>query len=120
VEAIIMRRVMLITLLAAVAFVVAPTVSAGEIYGKITKDGRSIGKGVMIHIVHQKTNSLYTCKTDTTGRYKIFVKKTGKCTLEIKRGGPYLKTTVYSFVQPNGYDFDIYVDRDNKLRMRSQ
>lgn len=83
---------------------------AGEIFGSIKSDGKSIGKGVKIEL--QAGQKTYKAETDSYGSYRCFVQEKGKCTLRVLYDGQTLPIEVYSYAGSTRYD--LIVDKSAK------
>jgi hypothetical protein len=93
-----MRRV-LATLLLIVAF---PAL-AGEIYGTITEDGKSVGEGLVVQGRCGDTE-YPAVKTDRAGAYRLVLHEKGKCTVTVHHKGQAPAIEVAS------YDTGVQVD----------
>jgi hypothetical protein len=93
-----------------------PTVAfGGQIYGTLTVDNRSVGRGVQVAIACDTGNGAGV--TDDYGAYKVFVKK-GKCTLKVYYGGQELLFALYSYDDPVRYDFDVVRGGDGRYFLK--
>lgn len=90
-------------------------VSAGQIYGQITENGRSVQKDVPVKIACGSAPPI-TARTDRFGSYQIFVRSTGRCQITIMLGDAGLTQRVVSYANPTRYNFDI-VGRGNQRRL---
>ena len=87
----------------------------GQIFGTLTVDNKSVGKGVKITIECGTANG--AGETDDYGSYKIFVPK-GKCTLKVIYGGQEILFGIYSYDDPVRYDFDVVRGGDGKYFLK--
>ena len=98
------------------SILLTPTVAyGGQIFGTLTVDNRSVGKGVKIAVVCGTTNG--AGETDDYGSYKVFVPK-GKCTLKVIYGGQEILFGIYSYDDPVRYDFDVVRGGDGKYFLK--
>src|SRR5262245_40115735 len=86
------------------ALISAVSVSAGQIFGSLKEDGRSLPANVQFDI--QCKGQKYAGRTDNYGAYAINSEK-GKCTLTVYYKGQSLTAPVYSYDNPVRYDFDL-------------
>jgi hypothetical protein len=94
-----------------------PTIAAaGEIYGKVTSAGASVGEGTEIS-AKCGAATYPAVKTDKTGSFHLVVKETGKCTLTVAHKGQSASLEVVSYDE--GAQADIVLDaKDGKLSAR--
>lgn len=86
------RRHILVPILA----VLAPTVEAGEIFGKVMFNGAAVGEGTTVAArCGEKTYA--AVKTDRSGSYNLVVAETGKCTLTVSHQGKTATVDVASY-----------------------
>lgn len=90
--------------------------SAGELYGKITADGATVGAGISV-AAKCGTKAYPAVQTDATGSFHLVVDEAGKCTLTVTRNGQSASLDVVSYEE--GAQADIVLDtKDNKLSAR--
>lgn len=70
--------------------------AAGEIYGKITRDGVSVGAGSQV-AVRCGDKDYPAVATDKDGSYNLVVAGTGKCTLTVTHEGQSASVAVASY-----------------------
>lgn len=105
------RTSMLLLLLALPAMA-----SAGELYGKITADGATVGAGTSV-AAKCGTKAYPAVQTDATGSFHLVVAEAGKCTLTVTRNGLSASLDVVSYEE--GAQADIVLDsKDGKLSAR--
>ncbi|TLY28779.1 MAG: hypothetical protein E6K56_09415 [Ignavibacteria bacterium] len=92
-------------------FLAAAPVLAGEIFGSIKADGKSVGKGVKVEIA--APSKLLATESDNYGSYRIYVPEKGKCTLTVHYRDQKVSIPVYSYERSTRYDFSI--DRKDSL-----
>jgi len=94
-----------------------PTVAAaGEVYGKITLGGASVGEGTEVS-AKCGAKSYPAVKTDKTGTYHLVVSEAGKCSLTVTQKGQSATLEVVSYDE--GAQADIVLDaKDGKLSAR--
>jgi hypothetical protein len=97
--------------------ILLPTVaSAGELYGKITAGGASVGEGVDV-AAKCGAKAYPAVKTDKTGSFHLVVAEAGKCTLTITQKGQSAEVSVVSY--DAGAQADIVLEtKDGKLTAR--
>jgi hypothetical protein len=100
------------TLLAAAATLV----SAGEILGKITADGASVGDGASV-AAKCGDKQYPAVKTDKSGSYRIVIPETGKCTLSVTHKGQTATLSVASYDDAAQADI-VLESKDGKLTAR--
>ena len=77
---------------------------AAQIYGSVYEGGRGLS-GQVVRVVCD-SGDRDEKKTDGKGGYRLFVKRTGKCTLSLPgKGGA--SAAIYSFDEPVRFDFDV-------------
>lgn len=96
---------------------VVPTLaSAGEILGKISSGGASVGEGATVE-AKCGAKAYPAVKTDKNGGYHIVVAETGKCTLTIGHKGQTASVEVVSY--DDAAEADIVLEaKDGKLAAR--
>lgn len=104
------------TLLLAAAALLPTLAGAGEIYGKITLDGASVGAGVEVAAACGG-KSYPAAKTDKAGGYSLVVAETGKCTLTITYQGESASLGVASYEDAAQADV-VLEKKDGKLAAR--
>src|SRR2546425_2376369 len=82
----------------------APAV-AGEIFGSIKADGKSVGKGAKLEIAAPSKS--YGTETDNYGSYRMYVPEKGKCTLTVHYRGQKVSIPVYAYERSTRYDFSV-------------
>ena len=100
---------------ALLAMVCTPVI-AGEVYGKITIKGASVGDGASVAARCAK-KSYPPAGTDKSGAYHLVVGETGKCTLSIAYKGQSADLDMVSYENEVQYDIDLDL-RENKLTAR--
>src|SRR5881296_2101560 len=60
--------------------------SAGDVSGTITTKGAPIGPGVRLEI--RCGAAVYSAVTDSLGHYRVYVSRTGRCTLGLTYNDP--------------------------------
>lgn len=90
----------------AAAFTLAPPgpAVAGQIYGKITDNGRSVGGG---HPIAVRNCRAPATTTDRLGFYEIFIADNGPCELVITYRQRQVAVTIRSYRDPVEYNFDL-------------
>ena len=91
--------------LTALAALVAPLPAhAAQIYGSVFEGGAGLS-GQVVRVVCDNGDRDEK-QTDGHGAYRLFVKRTGKCTLSLPdKGGA--NAAIYSFDEPVRFDFDV-------------
>ena len=77
-------------------FLLLPSfVSAGEIYGSITEEGRPVGQGIKVEIT--SAGKAYSTETDKYGSYRAYIQEIGKGILKIyyKQQSPSVEISSY-------------------------
>jgi len=64
-------------------FLVCSPALAGEMYGTITSEGKSVGEGIAVE-ARCGGKSYPAVKTDKGGSYHLVVQEKGKCTLTVR------------------------------------
>ncbi|MCP4329696.1 MAG: hypothetical protein GY791_14815 [Alphaproteobacteria bacterium] len=93
---------------------------AGQIYGQITNDGRTVGPGIPI-VIDCALNNRDEQVTDMFGSYRAYLPRTGDCNVTVTYGGSpiTLSRGARSYDEPVRYDFDIVGTAPNySLRRR--
>jgi hypothetical protein len=104
-------------LLTCVIFLVVPALAnAGEIYGKVSFNGTSVGEGTEIS-AQCGAKSYPAVKTDKTGSYHLVIAETGKCTLTLSHKAESATLSVASY--DDAAQADIVLEtKDGKLAAR--
>jgi hypothetical protein len=89
---------------------------AGEIYGKVTLNGASVGEGTEV-TAQCGTKSYPAVKTDKTGSFHVVVAETGKCTLTLKHKADSAALSVASYEDAAQADI-VLENKDGKLSAR--
>jgi hypothetical protein len=102
---------------AAALLMPAPTQTfAGEVYGKVTMGGASVGNGATV--AARCGEKAYPAKsTDKSGSYNLIVGETGKCELIITYKGGSASLDMVSNEDAVQYDIDLEM-KDGKLAAR--
>ena len=102
--------------LAAVAGLGAIPAAAGEVYGKVTLGGSSVGEGATVGAKCGE-KSFGPAATDKSGSYHLVVGATGKCTLTISVKGQSATLAMVSY--EDAAQYDIALDsKDGQLTAR--
>jgi hypothetical protein len=103
-------------LLPAMLLLLGSTAQAGEVYGKITAGGASVGEGASVGVAcGDKT---YPARpTDKSGTYHIVVGATGKCTLTVTYKGQSAGIAIVSYEDESQVDIALET-KDGKLQAR--
>ena len=102
---------------AAILFAFASTLaSAGEILGKITSGGASVGEGAEVS-AKCGGKSYPAVKTDKSGSFHLVIAETGKCTLTINHKGQSATVDVASYDDAAQADL-VLETKDGKLTAR--
>ncbi len=103
---------------AALAFllVVPALAEAGEIYGKVTLNGASVGEGTEV-TAQCGAKSYPAVKTDKTGSFHVVLAETGKCTLTLKHKAESATVSVASYEDAAQADI-VLESKDGKLTAR--
>ncbi len=89
---------------------------AGQIYGSLKIDNKSVGEGVEIKI--KCGEAPYSGRTDPYGSYSVYLRQAGRCTLTVTYGGQESQPFgIESYEDPVRYDFDL-VRQDGTLVLR--
>ncbi len=90
--------------------------AAGEVYGKITSAGATVGEGTEVSATCG-AKAYPAVKTDKTGSFHLVVDETGKCTLTVTQKGQSASLDVVSY--DDGAQADIVLEtKDGKLTAR--
>ena len=98
-----------------VAMVLPLSVSAGEIYGSITADGRTVKEGVGVEVA--SGGKTYSTKTDSSGSYRVFVPEKGNCALAVHYGGQSATVGIHSYETSARYDLALEM-KEGKYSLR--
>ena len=90
--------------------------SAGEVLGKITTAGASVGEGTEV-AAKCGGKSYPAVKTDKTGSYHLVIAETGKCTLTVTYKGQTADIDVASYGDAAQADL-VLEAKDGKLTAR--
>jgi hypothetical protein len=102
---------------AAILFAFASTLaSAGEVLGKITSGGASVGEGTEVS-AKCGGKSYPAVKTDKSGSFHLVIAETGKCTLTINHKGQSATVDVASYDDAAQADL-VLEAKDGKLTAR--
>ena len=107
-----MNRLYPITM--AVACALPALASAGEIFGTITGDAGPVGEGTLVEATC-KVGKHGPARTDKTGKYRLVISETGKCTLSVTRDGTTASLDVVSFDDAAQVDVVLKSDAAGKL-----
>lgn len=102
--------------LLAAACLLPALASAGEIYGKVTFAGASVGEGVEVAAACG-ARAYPPVKTDKTGGYHLVVDETGKCQLTISYQGETASMGIASYEDAAQADV-VLEKKDGKLVAR--
>lgn len=97
-----MRRLLY---LAVLGFVLAASVSAAEIHGTVSENGKPLGKGVALKLDCGGTTA--SGSTDDFGGYSLKVAASGQCKLSIDYKGGTASLGVAVFDKPSRYDLEV-------------
>ena len=100
----------------AVAFAASAPSFAGEVYGKVTMKGASVGDAATIG-ADCGGKSYPARPTDKSGAYHLIVSQTGKCALLITYKGATASLDMVSHEDAVQYDVDLDM-KDGKLAAR--
>lgn len=89
---------------------------AGEIFGSITENGKSVGEGLKMEIV-AANKTIYADSTDKFGAYRIFVKEKGKCSVTVHYKDQTLTAELFSYDKSLRYDW-ILEAKEGKYALR--
>jgi hypothetical protein len=95
---------------AATLILAASSALAGEIYGTLTEDGKTVGAGVEL-AVRCGERDYPAVKTDKAGAYRLVVEETGKCTLTVRHKGQAATLEVASYAE--GVQVDLVLTLQN-------
>jgi acetylornithine deacetylase/succinyl-diaminopimelate desuccinylase-like protein len=98
------------------ALAIPTLAAAGEVYGKITSGGASVGEGATV-AGKCGDKSYAAVPTDKTGSYHIVLAATGKCTLTVTVKGQSAEVSVLSYEDAAQADI-ILETKDGKLTAR--
>ena len=82
----------------------AVSLSAGQLYGSLREDGRSLPANVVFEI--RCRGQSYRGQTDGNGAFAINAEK-GRCTLVVYYKGQSQTADIFSYDNPVRYDFDL-------------
>jgi hypothetical protein len=108
-----MKKLVVIAALCAAATTLA---SAGEVLGKITSAGATVGEGAEVS-AKCGGKSYPAVKTDKSGSYHLVIAETGKCTLTISYKGQTANIDVASYDDAAQADL-VLEAKDGKLTAR--
>ncbi|HEY6147246.1 MAG TPA: carboxypeptidase-like regulatory domain-containing protein [Thermoanaerobaculia bacterium] len=100
-----MKRTLLITVL---SFAAAAAVSAAEIHGTVTDNGKPVPKGTALKLDCGTTSASAT--TDEYGSYSLKTAATGDCRLTVEYKGSSASLQVAVFEKPSRYDLVVKED----------
>jgi hypothetical protein len=89
---------------------------AGEVFGSVTENGKSVGEGVKLEIV-AANKSAYVDSTDKFGAYRVFVKEKGKCAITVHYKSQALSAELFSYDKSLRYDW-ILEAKEGKYSLR--
>ncbi len=102
---------------AVLSFAVVSPAFAGEIYGTIKDEGKTVGEGVKVEVVcGEKT---YAAETNKFGAYRLFAQEQGKCTLTVAIGEEKPSLAIHSFEDSARYNL-LLEKKDGKYTLRSE
>ena len=87
-----------------VALVSAVPVYAGQVYGSLKEDGRSVPANVGFEL--RCPGQAYPGRTDNNGAFAVNAEK-GKCILTVHYKGQSPTAVIFSYDNPVRYDFDL-------------
>jgi hypothetical protein len=100
----------------AIFFALSTLANAGELYGKVSLNGASVGEGT--ELTAQCGAKTYPpVKTDKTGSYHLVIAETGKCTLTLKHNAESATLSVASYDDAAQADI-VLESKDGKLSAR--
>jgi len=103
-------------LLPAIFLLAGSTARAGEVYGRITSGGASVGEGASVGVACG--DKAYSARpTDKSGSYHIVVGATGKCTLTVTYKGQSAELPIVSYEDQSQVDIALET-KDGKLQAR--
>lgn len=100
----------------AILFAFSTLASAGEVLGKITSGGASVGEGTEVS-AKCGGKSYPAVKTDKSGSFHLVIAETGKCTLTINHKGQSATVDVASYDDAAQADL-VLETKDGKLTAR--
>lgn len=100
----------------AVLFAIPTLANAGEIFGKVTLNGASVGEGTEVAATCG-AKTYPAVKTDKSGTYNLVVAETGKCTLTVKNKAESATLSVASYDDAAQADIELE-SKDGKLTAR--
>ena len=109
-------RAALLGCLAAVLLCLAEPAQAGEVYGKITAGGASVGDAASVAVACGD-RTYPTRQTDKSGSYHIVVGVTGRCTLTVTFKGQSADLPIVSYEDESQVDI-VLETKDGKLSAR--
>jgi hypothetical protein len=86
-------------------FALAASVSAAEIHGTVSENGKPLGKGVAIKLDCGGTTA--SASTDEFGGYSLKVAASGQCKLSIDYKGGSASLGIAVFEKPSRYDLEV-------------
>jgi hypothetical protein len=101
----------------AALLVVSSSAFAGEIFGKVFKDGAPVGEGAVAIEVQCGEQAAPAVKTDKSGSYHLVAPATGKCTMTVTHGPLSAALTVASYDEAVQIDLALEI-QDGKLVVR--
>ncbi len=102
---------------AALSLAVVSPVFAGEIFGTIKNEGKTVGEGIKVEVVcGAKT---YTAETNKFGAYRLVAQEQGKCTLTVTVGAEKPSLAIHSFEDSVRYNL-LLEKKDGKVTLRSE
>ena len=102
---------------AALFLAVVSPAFAGEIYGTIKDEGKTVGDGVKVQVVcGAKT---YGAETNKFGAYRMVAQEQGKCTLTVAIGAEKPSLEIHSFEDSVRYNL-LLEKKDGKYTLRSE
>jgi hypothetical protein len=91
-------------------------VTAGEIFGTITRNGKPVGAGAKVEIAAGEKS--YTGETDRFGAYRLFVKEKGKAALTVQTADSLSASAeLFSYDRSTRYDWILEM-KEGKLTIR--
>ena len=101
---------------AVIAVAAIGTASAGEVLGKITSGGASVGDAASV-AANCNGKAYPAVKTDKAGGYHLVIAETGKCTLSVTYKGQTATVSVASYDDAAQADL-VLEEKDGKLTAR--
>lgn len=89
-----------------------PFAYAGQIYGSLKHQDRSVGPRVRVEINCRGRS--HTGETDHYGSYRIYAPEKGKCLLTVHYRGSRADFDIYSYEDPVRYDFELLPGLQNR------